>query len=389
MTSSNNNVSVNKIIKESLSKWEELTPLSDQQLRSILLLNQFNQFSQSYEGGGGGDIASSSTVASSASAVVLPDTSDQQQQSSSVTYQINEDINELLYNFDVNDIEDARIERYVNKLNKNLTKTQHISELIAAALDNLGELLANYAQVSTKTKSLHVACEQLISDQAKLVNASFLLNSRLAYFTDMDVFMQKLNSPTIENNCEYIIPMLTRIDECLGYLDANASHKESATYKLIVLHVLRKALHIIKNYTTNSLNTVTNSIMHSMAQEGASSGQLVVKFSADNAYTMFYNKFRVNANRIRTLMEQLEQRLDVSTQPDYEETLHICHQCYIQNRKNFILASVLSAINELCAKYQRDTCTLVRTSCSFMIHLCQDESQLYKNFFGRSSSFFE
>jgi hypothetical protein len=33
--------------------------------------------------------------------------------------------------------------------------------------------------------------------------------------------MQKLNSPTIENNCEYVIPMLTRIDECLNYLESN------------------------------------------------------------------------------------------------------------------------------------------------------------------------
>ena len=57
--------------------------------------------------------------------------------------------------------------------------------------------------------------------KTKLVNASYMLNTRLSYFTDMDVFMQKLNSPTIENNCEYVIPMLTRIDECLNYLESN------------------------------------------------------------------------------------------------------------------------------------------------------------------------
>lgn len=37
--------------------------------------------------------------------------------------------------------------------------------------------------------------------------------------------IQKLNSPIIENNCEYIIPMLTRIDESLAYLEANVFKK--------------------------------------------------------------------------------------------------------------------------------------------------------------------
>ena len=48
----------------------------------------------------------------------------------------------------------------------------------------------------------------------------------------MDVFMQKLNSPTIENNCEYVIPMLTRIDECLKYLETNVNTEISAYIKI-------------------------------------------------------------------------------------------------------------------------------------------------------------
>jgi hypothetical protein len=82
-------------------------------------------------------------------------------------FQLTEDINELLYNFDVNDIEDARIEKYVNNLNNNSKKCSQISESIGGALTHLDILLENYSQVSEKTKSLHVACEQLISDQVR------------------------------------------------------------------------------------------------------------------------------------------------------------------------------------------------------------------------------
>lgn len=133
------------------------------------------------------------------------------------------------------------------------------------------------------------------------------------------------------------------------------SHKESSTYIQIVLQVLRRALHIIKNYTINSLSSVTNQIIQSIQE----SSNPVIKFSADNAYTMFYSRFRINSSRIKTLMEQLEQRVELNNQQDYEQTLADCHRCYIQQRKLFILSSVVNAINELVQKHQRDTSSLV------------------------------
>ncbi len=164
-----------------------------------------------------------------------------------------------------------------------------------------------------------------------------------------------------------------------------SSHKESTQYVQTVLQVLRKALQIIKNYTINSLMSITNQIIQSIQE----SSDQIVKFSADNAYTMFYSKFRVNSSRIRTLMEQLELRVELNNQSDYEQALGDCHRCYIDQRRILIQSAVFNAIDELVKKYQRDTCSLVRSGCSFMIHLCQDENQLYNNFFGKKSVFFE
>ncbi len=74
----------------------------------------------------------------------------------------------MLYNFDVNDIEDSRIEKYVSNLNSRSKKCNQISESINNALEHLNLLLENYSQVSVKTRSLHVACEQLLNDQVCL-----------------------------------------------------------------------------------------------------------------------------------------------------------------------------------------------------------------------------
>ena len=133
------------------------------------------------------------------------------------------------------------------------------------------------------------------------------------------------------------------------------SHKESPTYLQVVVQVLQKALQIIKNYTINALTATTNSIIQSIQN----SPNPVINFSTDNSYTIFYSKFRVNSSRIKTLMEQLEQRVELTNQRDYEQALADCHRCYIQQRKTFILNSVVNAINELAQRHQRDTCALV------------------------------
>ena len=38
------NISINKSVKDSLNKWDQLCPLSDLQIKSILSLSQLNQF---------------------------------------------------------------------------------------------------------------------------------------------------------------------------------------------------------------------------------------------------------------------------------------------------------------------------------------------------------
>ena len=40
-------IAINKTVKDSLSKWDQLSPLSDLQIKSILSLSQLNQFQSS------------------------------------------------------------------------------------------------------------------------------------------------------------------------------------------------------------------------------------------------------------------------------------------------------------------------------------------------------
>jgi hypothetical protein len=164
-------MTISKQVRENLQKWDELTNLSEIQVKSIFMLGQSNESEQE-----------TNNLVSNAEQGKRETNNESAGQISSKTttlQEVNEEVNELLYNFDISDIEDPRIEKYLNILNSNSEKCAQISEAIGGALTHLNVLLENYSLVSVKTKSLHIICEQLISDQ---VNSFYLLSSFLKLY---------------------------------------------------------------------------------------------------------------------------------------------------------------------------------------------------------------
>lgn len=104
------------------------------------------------------------------------------------------------------------------------SRTKDCDEMLGqidGALSALGALQTEYSLVSTKTSSLNTASEQLILEQKKLNEIGDEIKRRLHFFTQSELLLQRLHSPTLSVASELFLETLNRIDECLEYLHAN------------------------------------------------------------------------------------------------------------------------------------------------------------------------
>ncbi|RXN21111.1 conserved oligomeric Golgi complex subunit 3 [Labeo rohita] len=246
---------------------------------------------------------------------------------------------------------------------------------VNTALEHLDSLQKQYLFVSTKTGTLHEACEQLLKEQSELVDLAESIQEKLSYFNELENINTKLNSPTLSVNGEGFIPMLSKLDECIEYVSSHPNFKDYPVYLTKFKQCLSKAMHLIKSHTVSTLQNLTAQLTK-RDPLGAP--------NADNAFTLYYVKFRAAAPKVRRLIEQVEQRSDKI--PEYQQLLDEIHQCYLDQRDVLLSPSINSTITDLTSQNNKDHCALVRSGCAFMVHVCQDEHQLYNEFFSKPTS---
>ncbi|XP_058540974.1 conserved oligomeric Golgi complex subunit 3 isoform X2 [Neofelis nebulosa] len=246
---------------------------------------------------------------------------------------------------------------------------------VNSALQHLESLQKQYLFVSNKTGTLHEACEQLLKEQSELVDLAENIQQKLSYFNELETINTKLNSPTLSVNSEGFIPMLAKLDDCITYISSHPHFKDYPVYLLKFKQCLSKALHLMKTYTVNTLQNLASQLLK---RDPASVP------NADNAFTLFYVKFRAAAPKVRTIIEQIEQRSEKI--PEYQQLLNDIHQCYLDQRELLLGPSITCTVTELTSQNNRDHCALIRSGCAFMVHVCQDEHQLYNEFFTKPTS---
>ncbi len=294
--------------------------------------------------------------------------------------------------------DDEPYRKYVEQLERHARDADDLLSEVNGGLDRLRVLTEQHAFVSAKSNSLHTACQHLLEEQNRLTELSEEFSARLVYFTDADRIAQKLQSPTLSVNSETFLQLLDRIDECYAYILDNPSFKQSGPYGVKYQACLSRALGMVRTHVKGTLDAATGAATPSAGAQ--------ITSSTDTAFALFYGKFRSQVPKVGAVIGAVERRTEGSKAAserkeedaaatadlpaiiaqEYDSALFDIHGQYFACRTQLLLPSVRSAVADLSLKYKRDHCGLVRAGCAFLLHVCEDEYQLFKQFFSTAEA---
>ncbi|KAH7639644.1 conserved oligomeric golgi complex subunit 3-like [Dermatophagoides farinae] len=274
------------------------------------------------------------------------------------------------YNDLENEIHIQSDERF-RKINEHHRLCMQLTELVGEILASLNRLDEEYSSVIDKTKSFYSSCDTLLQQQQNLLVAIEAINEKLSYFEDLETMSKKFSSPTMLTLNESLIPLLHRLDECIEFMSTNIdNYLEANKYLIDYRRFQTSALNTIRTHVINTLKQTETQVMPEND---------TVLTSNESVFTLYYGKFQLNAHRIKTLMQQIENRTKQSE--TFNQFLNDCHQCYFQIRDSLITPVLTLAMDEMIQTSGRNFCSLIRSSAKLYTHICRDEYQLYFQFF--------
>ncbi|KAM7351601.1 conserved oligomeric Golgi complex subunit 3 [Cochliomyia hominivorax] len=286
---------------------------------------------------------------------------------------------------EIHENSNAVTHRYLQQLITRSTECKHMLDQIEGAMGGLQKLREEYAFVSQKTEALNSASEQLIEEQEKLQTLGDEIHKRLHYFNQVEVLNQRLHSPTLSVASESFRECLTKIDECLTYLKEHPKFKDSPAFIIKYKHCLAKAVTLVKNYVNTVMAQATEATLHPKHNINVigSSTQDVSITSPDAAFALYYGKYQTSAAKVKRVSQMIESRVDIC--PEYANLLSELQQNYLNERATIMTPAVDKAIKDIKLQHKGDHCALMRSSCAFLVHICQDEQRLYYQFFTKES----
>lgn len=141
---------------------------------------------------------------------------------------------------------------------------------------------------------------------------------------------------------------------------------------------------MIKSYVTQALLTATEQVLNPKAGSSLKEQLKIGDKTSEAAFALYYGKFQASSIKVRKVINLVEKRYERNS--EYENLLSELHQFYLSQRALIMSSGVDNAIKDLCVKHKGDHCALFRASCTFLVHICQDEHRLFYQFFSVQSS---
>ncbi|CAN7064586.1 unnamed protein product [Brassica oleracea var. botrytis] len=243
-------------------------------------------------------------------------------------------------------------------------------------LDLFNELQLQHQAVTTKTKTLHDACDRLLMEKQKLMEFAEALRSKLNYFDELENISSNFYSPNMNVSNSNFLPLLKRLDECISYILSNPQYAESSVYLLKFRQLQSRALGMIRTYILAVLKTAASQVQ--AAFRGTDGNKASVSEGVEAS--VIYVRFKAAASELKPVLEEIESR---SARKEYVQILAECHRLYCEQRLSLVKGIVHQRVSDFSKKEALPS--LTRSGCAYLMQVCQMEYQLFTHFFPASS----
>ncbi|KAJ0965336.1 hypothetical protein J5N97_026474 [Dioscorea zingiberensis] len=266
---------------------------------------------------------------------------------------------------------------YVNTLVERVETCDGILQQVDDTLNLFNELQSLHHNVTTKTKTLHDACDRLLLEKQRLIEFADALRSKLNYFDELENISGSFYSPNMNIASEQFFPLLKRLDDCISYVESNPQYAESGVYLVKFRQLQSRALGMIRSHVLFVLKGASSQVQVAIRASGSSKTTVSEGVEA----SIIYVRFKAAASELKTVLEEIESR---SSRKEYSQLLTECHKLYCEQRLSLIKGIVQQRITEFSRKEALPS--LSRSGCAYLMQVCQLEHQLFDHFFPSSST---
>ena len=288
------------------------------------------------------------------------------------------------------------------------SSSSHLHALLSLSsslLQRVSLLHHHQSLVLGQTNKVREECTALLEQQKELLAKAQRYADNLEYFTAADRIQQQLqhtltitSSSTSSTSLDAAAfpSLLSTIDRCTGYLQANSSFFASSQYLQRYERLKERLMRLLRMAATERLAEAEKTVRAERERERRSSrgdatqspssaSSSLSSASPQSAWLRSFVHHRALAPELAPLLRDLEMRAaDDGEKGLYSVTLQEVQQVYAQQRHRLVFADLSQYVQELSRSMELTG--LTRSAVSALTTLCSLEAQLFEQLFTSTSA---
>ncbi|CAD1808275.1 Conserved oligomeric Golgi complex subunit 3 [Candida parapsilosis] len=257
-----------------------------------------------------------------------------------------------------------------------------------ALIQNVNECFTNYRQISDETSDFDSLANELLNKQNLYQQKYNKIHSHLKHFEHLDLITKNLSksgSHLLTNRRSFFInDILLNLDDSLNFMETHPEYKDSDLYKSRFRQCMTRALTLIRNFLSNELRSVDESVKSKLKHTTKESKQVVTIDLL--IYNEFNNYLKHNDEIFHELAGELFKRS--TKHEEYNGLINDVLSIYFQLRAKLLKQYInkTSTIGELYTKnLKTDLVQTCQDQISYFKKIIEKESALFIKFFNPSS----